>query len=109
MSCAIEMNVPCLHTVHFVTSTLIGMLSDLCTACVCYFCLLFMQVVELDLSTVEPCCSGPKRPQDRVAVSEMKQDFETCLGAKVHNAQFQHKPHQDLPFLPNYNVLGFVN
>uniref|UniRef100_A0A674JXU3 aconitate hydratase n=1 Tax=Terrapene triunguis TaxID=2587831 RepID=A0A674JXU3_9SAUR len=40
------------------------------------------QVVELDLHTVVPCCSGPKRPQDKVAVSEMKKDFETCLGAK---------------------------
>lgn len=43
----------------------------------------FTQVVELDLSTVVPCCSGPKRPQDKVAVSDMKKDFETCLGAKV--------------------------
>ncbi|XP_029770205.1 cytoplasmic aconitate hydratase [Terrapene carolina triunguis] len=42
----------------------------------------FTQVVELDLHTVVPCCSGPKRPQDKVAVSEMKKDFETCLGAK---------------------------
>lgn len=41
------------------------------------------QVVELDLHTVVPCCSGPKRPQDKVAVSDMKKDFETCLGAKV--------------------------
>lgn len=41
------------------------------------------QVVELDLKTVVPCCSGPKRPQDKVAVSEMKKDFESCLGAKV--------------------------
>jgi len=51
-----------------------------------YTCLsLFLiQVVELDLSTVVPCCSGPKRPHDKVAVSDMKQDFETCLAAKVH-------------------------
>lgn len=55
--------------------------------------LLFMQVVELDLSTVDPCSSGPKRPQDKVSVSEMKQDFEACLGAKVHNVAFQYKPH----------------
>lgn len=41
------------------------------------------QVVELDLKTVVPCCSGPKRPQDKVAVSDMKKDFESCLGAKV--------------------------
>lgn len=41
------------------------------------------QVVELDLKTVVPCCSGPKRPQDKVAVSDMKKDFESCLRAKV--------------------------
>lgn len=46
------------------------------------------QVVELDLHTVVPCCSGPKRPQDKVAVSDMKEDFETCLGAKVGNRSF---------------------
>lgn len=45
--------------------------------------ILLEQVVELDLHTVVPCCSGPKRPQDKVAVSDMKKDFETCLGAKV--------------------------
>uniref|UniRef100_A0A3P9C4Z7 aconitate hydratase n=1 Tax=Maylandia zebra TaxID=106582 RepID=A0A3P9C4Z7_9CICH len=42
----------------------------------------FTQVVELDLSTVVPCCSGPKRPQDRIPVSDMKKDFEVCLEAK---------------------------
>ncbi|XP_069622485.1 cytoplasmic aconitate hydratase isoform X2 [Ranitomeya imitator] len=42
----------------------------------------FTQVIELDLSTVVPCCSGPKRPQDKVSVSDMKTDFESCLGAK---------------------------
>uniref|UniRef100_A0A8C9U6M1 Aconitase 1 n=1 Tax=Scleropages formosus TaxID=113540 RepID=A0A8C9U6M1_SCLFO len=41
-----------------------------------------LQVVEMDLTTVVPCCSGPKRPQDKVAVTDMKKDFEACLGAK---------------------------
>ncbi|KAG8595286.1 hypothetical protein GDO81_001480 [Engystomops pustulosus] len=49
----------------------------------------FSQVVELDLSTVVPCCSGPKRPQDKVAVSDMKTDFESCLGAKQGFKGFQ--------------------
>ncbi|KAA0723949.1 Cytoplasmic aconitate hydratase [Triplophysa tibetana] len=52
----------------------------------------FTQVVELDLSTVVPCCSGPKRPQDKVAVSEMKQDFLACLGAKQGFKGFQVAP-----------------
>ncbi|XP_072260516.1 cytoplasmic aconitate hydratase isoform X2 [Pyxicephalus adspersus] len=49
----------------------------------------FTQVVELDLSTVVPCCSGPKRPQDKVSVSDMKTDFENCLGAKQGFKGFQ--------------------
>lgn len=59
-----------------------------------FLSLSLMQVVELDLSTVVPCCSGPKRPQDRVSVSEMKQDFETCLGAKVHVTDTPGKTHR---------------
>lgn len=39
--------------------------------------------MELDLSTVEPCLSGPKRPHDRIAMSDMKADFNTCLTNKV--------------------------
>ncbi|CAO2580405.1 Cytoplasmic aconitate hydratase [Lemmus lemmus] len=50
------------------------------------------QVVELDLKTVVPCCSGPKRPQDKVAVSDMKKDFESCLGAKQGFKGFQVAP-----------------
>ncbi|EHB15965.1 Cytoplasmic aconitate hydratase [Heterocephalus glaber] len=52
----------------------------------------FTQVVELDLKTVVPCCSGPKRPQDKVAVSDMKKDFESCLGAKQGFKGFQIAP-----------------
>ncbi|XP_056113809.1 cytoplasmic aconitate hydratase [Rhinichthys klamathensis goyatoka] len=52
----------------------------------------FTQVVGLDLSTVVPCCSGPKRPHDKVAVSDMKQDFETCLAAKQGFKGFQVAP-----------------
>lgn len=40
-------------------------------------------MLELDLSTVVPCVSGPKRPHDRVVLSEMKHDFNTCLSANV--------------------------
>jgi aconitate hydratase len=33
---------------------------------------MFSSTLELDLSTVEPCLAGPKRPQDRIPLSEMK-------------------------------------
>ena len=37
----------------------------------------FSEIHELDLVNVVPSLSGPKRPHDRVAVSEMKSDFHT--------------------------------
>uniref|UniRef100_UPI0037E97D69 cytoplasmic aconitate hydratase n=1 Tax=Semicossyphus pulcher TaxID=241346 RepID=UPI0037E97D69 len=60
----------------------------------------FSQVFGLDLTTVVPCCSGPKRPQDRVAVSEMKKDFETCLGAKTGFKGFQVAPERHTSTVP---------
>lgn len=35
--------------------------------------------MELDLNTVEPSLSGPKRPHDHVLLKNMKSDFNTCL------------------------------
>lgn len=43
----------------------------------------YSQVVELDLSTVVSCISGPKRPQDRASVTEVKSQFLTALTHKV--------------------------
>ena len=39
----------------------------------------FSQVVELDLSTVVPSISGPKRPQDRISLSNSKAAFTDIL------------------------------
>lgn len=43
----------------------------------------YTQVVELDLGTVVTSVSGPKRPHDRVSVSDMQKDFQECLVNKV--------------------------
>ena len=40
----------------------------------------YSQVVELDLSTVEPSLAGPRRPQDRVPLSHAKTAFLDSLG-----------------------------
>ena len=48
------------------------------------------QSIELDLSTVVPSLSGPKRPHDRVALSEMKEDFQKCLDNKVNSCHSYH-------------------
>jgi aconitate hydratase len=37
----------------------------------------------LDLSTVVPCVSGPKRPHDRVTVKDLKSDFAACMAAPM--------------------------
>ena len=39
----------------------------------------FSEIVELDLATVTPCISGPKRPQDKIAVDDLKNEFKKCL------------------------------
>ena len=38
--------------------------------------IVYSSVVELDMSTVEPALAGPKRPQDRIPLSEMKSTWE---------------------------------
>ncbi|MEM1247773.1 MAG: aconitate hydratase AcnA [Acidobacteriota bacterium] len=39
----------------------------------------YSDVLELDLGTVEPSLAGPKRPQDRILLSQMKPAFEEAL------------------------------
>ncbi len=39
----------------------------------------YSEVLELDLSTVEPSLSGPKRPQDLILLSDMKDEFEASV------------------------------
>jgi aconitate hydratase len=43
----------------------------------------FTSTLELDLSTIEPSLAGPKRPQDRITLSNMASAFETALTAPV--------------------------
>ncbi|BBG02039.1 MULTISPECIES: aconitate hydratase [Pseudonocardia] len=40
----------------------------------------FSETMELDLSTVVPSIAGPKRPQDRIALTEAKEAFRSSLG-----------------------------
>ncbi|KAI4325086.1 hypothetical protein MLD38_030513 [Melastoma candidum] len=43
----------------------------------------YSSYLELNLSEVEPCISGPKRPHDRVPLKDMKADWQSCLDNKV--------------------------
>jgi aconitate hydratase len=40
---------------------------------------LFTDTLELDMSTIEPSLAGPKRPQDRVLLSEIDDEFNADL------------------------------
>ncbi|WP_334134067.1 aconitate hydratase AcnA [Tepidimonas sp.] len=48
----------------------------------------YSQVLRLDLSTVEPSVAGPKRPQDRIALAQLKATFGALLGTPVANNGF---------------------
>ncbi len=43
----------------------------------------FSDTIELDLSTVVPSLAGPKRPQDRVELSRMKEAYNAIVRAPV--------------------------
>ncbi|OGS73265.1 MAG: aconitate hydratase [Gallionellales bacterium GWA2_60_142] len=43
----------------------------------------YSSVVELDLSSIEPSLAGPKRPQDRIALSRMKETFNTLFSKPI--------------------------
>jgi aconitate hydratase len=52
----------------------------------------FTDTLELDLGSVVPSLAGPKRPQDRVALSDMKSAFEQALTAPVKERGFALTP-----------------
>ncbi|KAL7980380.1 hypothetical protein Chor_014709, partial [Crotalus horridus] len=43
----------------------------------------YSQIIHINLASITPYVSGPKRAQDRVAVTNMKSDFQACLSEKV--------------------------
>ncbi len=55
----------------------------------------YTKVVELDLSTLVPSVAGPKRPQDRIALSQLKQKFRDLFSAPLSSGGYE-KPASDL-------------
>ena len=47
----------------------------------------YSQVIELDLSTVSPSLAGPKRPQDRVLLKDMKANWQKDLAGTFAKPQ----------------------
>jgi len=48
--------------------------------------LLFTDVLKLELSSVEPSLAGPKRPQDRIALKEVKSGFVQAMDKEFNKA-----------------------
>jgi aconitate hydratase len=64
----------------------------------------YSQIVELDLSSVEPSLAGPRRPQDRISLSAAKESFLQALptfgvdyGSAVDEAVAESFPASDPP------------
>jgi len=54
----------------------------------------YTDVIELDLSTIEANLSGPKRPQDLIPLSKMKEAFHTAISAPAGNQGFGLQPEE---------------
>jgi aconitate hydratase len=51
--------------------------------------LVFSDTLELDLGDVVPSLAGPKRPQDRVALTDVKSSFHKELGAMLNKEKVE--------------------
>jgi aconitate hydratase len=47
----------------------------------------YTETIELDLATVEPSLAGPRRPQDRVSLKQVKSNFQAALGSMLPAAK----------------------
>jgi aconitate hydratase len=55
----------------------------------------YSDTLELDLSSVEPSIAGPRRPQDRIALSDSKDAFFESLAEFDSGAADELRSHQD--------------
>ncbi|EEA06121.1 aconitate hydratase, putative [Cryptosporidium muris RN66] len=64
----------------------------------------YSEVIVIDLSMIEPCAAGPKRPQDKVALKDLKQSFQTALYAPLSKCGFAvKKTDEGCKVVSNYN------
>ncbi|NCT90964.1 aconitate hydratase [Cellulomonas sp. APG4] len=56
----------------------------------------FSEYLELDLSSVVPSIAGPKRPQDRIALTDAKSAFRSVIGDYAADDATQAHPHSQL-------------
>jgi len=49
----------------------------------------FTETMEIDLNSIESSLAGPKRPQDRVSIGDMKRSFKSALAAPIKDGGFE--------------------
>lgn len=67
----------------------------------------FSDVIELDLSTIVPSLAGPKRPQDRVELTSMKESFNNIIRTPIDKGGYglsDEKIAQEVPVQHNNGV-----
>jgi aconitate hydratase len=52
----------------------------------------YSTTLELDLASVEPSVSGPKRPQDRISLSDLKDRFKTLFQKPLTEGGYNKSP-----------------
>ncbi len=48
----------------------------------------YSEVLDIDLATIQPSVAGPKRPQDRIALGDLKTKFDTLLTLPVADSGY---------------------
>ncbi len=51
----------------------------------------YTDIIELDLSSVSASVSGPKRPQDRIDIKDLKSTFHSLLSARLAEGGYEKK------------------
>src|SRR5690606_1659426 len=61
--------------------------------------IVYSDVLELDLNTLEPTVSGPKRPQDKILVKDLAPQFSQLLEKEYHRSYVPVKRRQEQAWL----------
>ncbi|HEY1677749.1 MAG TPA: aconitate hydratase AcnA [Candidatus Sulfotelmatobacter sp.] len=66
----------------------------------------YSELVSLDLATVEPSLAGPKRPQDRVVLSQAGESFTKALPSLIKPKAKSAAAPTGGPFKPDFGLSG---
>ncbi|MFB9055163.1 aconitate hydratase AcnA [Mariniflexile ostreae] len=66
----------------------------------------YTEVVELDVSTIEPTVAGPKRPQDKILLKDFKPKFIDLLGTSFEREYIEQGNRETLTSLARWKDEG---